>query len=449
MRAFDRKPQQALQAAVFQAMQKGSQILASNKLCLVARDDAADALASSHNHIIYTLRVAATSSQRFEVPVPDDYSSAILPRVGVAVGAATSAPVTLATSLSSIASADATVTRAGRGAGASPIADAQSSVDMCIWPAHDELTKFTCRAPSSEYCTCHTVKLSLNHETRKGSGFCTCPNTSALLCKHIHASILFLGGFDVCGFEMDDLRQAEDLDFVFAEQEADANDDCMADPADINPDPPVSATMLDSDEEDMGDADIVFADACAKLELDIIRTMEEMLMESKLPKKQQDEVCQRVIYAATHRMRIGKTKIAPPNRPGRPFAGRGGSGPRPIPTSVASDAFRAAVKIGRPKTTGAADAPRRFPLPPLDDIHKRLGSRSPPMVGMGSSAAAVGTTALMDGVTSFAAVVAVPLSVSDRASTAQKLKRRQLAKEDAGASLQESPIKKTRQHTKH
>lgn len=388
MRVFDRKPQQALHAAVFQAMQKGSQILASNKLCLVARDDAADALASSHNHSIYTLRVAAT-----------------------------------------------------------PSADAQSSVDMCVWPTHDELTKFTCRAPSCESCTCHTVKLSLNHETHKGSGFCTCPNTSALLCKHIHASVLFLGGFGVCGFEMDDLRQDEDLDFVFAEQDADANDDCMADPADINPDPPVATMLaLDSDEEDMGTVDTVFTEACAKLELDIIRTMEELLSESKLPKKQQDEVCQRVIYATTHRIRLGKTKITPPDRPGRPaaFAGRGGSGPRPVPTSAASDAFRAAVKIGRPKTTGAADAPRRFPLPPLDDIRKRLSSltRSPPMVDMGPR---VTGTALNDGVTSSTSVVAAPLSIdisvsTTRASTAPK--RRQPAKGDAGASLQDSPIKK-------
>ena len=390
MRLFDRKPQQALHAAIFQAMQKGSQILASNKLCLVARDDAADVLASSHNHSIYTLRVAAT-----------------------------------------------------------PSADAQSLVDMCIWPAHGELTKFTCRAPSSQPCTCHTVKLSLNHETRKGSGFCTCPNTSALLCKHIHASVLFLGGFEVCGLEMDDLRQDEDLDFVFAEKDADAGDDCMADPADVDPDPLV-ATMLDSDEEDTGTVDTVLAEACAKLELDIIRAMETMLLESKLPKKQLDEVCQRVIYSTTHRIQLGKTKIVPPNRQGRPaaFAGRGGSGPRPIPTSAKSDAFRAAVKIGRPKTTGAADAPRRFPLPPLDDIQKRLGSqaRSPPKVVLGPSTTG---TALMDGVTSSRSTsvvtVHVPLAVSvstPRASTAPKRRQPAMTKGEAGVSLQDSPIKK-------
>ena len=246
-----------------------------------------------------------------------------------------------------------------------------------------------------------------------------------------------------------DLRQDEDLDFVFAEKDADAGDDCMADPADVDPDPLV-ATMLDSDEEDTGTVDTVLAEACAKLELDIIRAMETMLLESKLPKKQLDEVCQRVIYSTTHRIQLGKTKIVPPNRQGRPaaFAGRGGSGPRPIPTSAKSDAFRAAVKIGRPKTTGAADAPRRFPLPPLDDIQKRLGSqaRSPPKVVLGPSTTG---TALMDGVTSSRSTsvvtVHVPLAVSvstPRASTAPKRRQPAMTKGEAGVSLQDSPIKK-------
>ncbi len=312
MKAFQRVSNPLLHDEIRDAMTKGDLISQRNKVCVLARAADLDKLASANNQTIVSFRVVASQANNPFDPL----------------------------------------------------------VDQCVWPGRDlrrGAQPTAPQGPSRGHCTCHTAKLVFHHDTNTGAGYCTCANSSAFLCKHIHAAAIWSGGLAVAGILKDALRLSDDPDFVLAEQD---------DNADFTEH--VGIAVLDivvSDDEE--DASPVDDNSMARAELvsDITQNIQRLLSRSDLPKAQRDQACQEVIYALQDEIRRGQTKVRPPIRP-QPgdFAGRAGPGPRPVPTSDKADAFRAAIGIGRPRT--AASVPHVVPLPSLVGVQQRLAMRS-------------------------------------------------------------------------
>ena len=315
LKGFNRVAQVALHDEVRDSMAAGLEIVAAGKVCHLARSIDADALASANGKTVLTFRVAA------------------------------SRPKILAAASSSLA--EPTV------------------LDKCIWPPSIDAAP---QEPSDDACTCHQVKLVYDPKTQQGQGFCTCPKSSAFLCKHIDASILLTGGFEVCGIARTALRLQEDPDFV---EDSDEDEGL--------------AMTVDSEDDESVDAEVE-DNSAARAELhsemsSLVQSMKALLIShSKLPKAERDDECHLAIYELEDFIKSRDTTIKPAAR-AHAFIRRAVPGPRPIPTSARAETFRHAQGIGRPPM--ASKAIHRVPLLPKGELDHRLASRLKSAAGAG------------------------------------------------------------------
>ena len=333
LKAFGRVAKVALHEEVRNSMAAGQQLMNAGKVCILARSTMADTLASANDKTIVTLRVAAS-------------------RPSLLAAAATSSEPT------------------------------EVVIDSCLWPQISSSWSMKPQESSDAACTCYYVKLVYDAKTGRGAAFCTCPKSSAFLCKHICASIMFTRGFEACGIDKGALRLQEDPDATLAE-EVDNDDN--------------SAFTVDSDDDESDDVVHVEDHSIARTELKValsghIQSIKALLMaHPDLPKAEKDEECRSIIYELQDFIHRGDTSIKPPPR-AHGFISRRVAGPRPITVSDRAEAFRNAVGIGRPRTT--SKAPHRVPLMPLADVTRLLTARPPTAASAATEIESAATAAL-------------------------------------------------------